>query len=117
MIAYEPFISSDFFKQLVCMALCLPPIFLLKYLTFVFPKKDTFAHKMLVGSGEIVCLALLSIGLVVNAYIFLPDSGIAPVAVGVVCATLVGIVVLCQNLMGGRKRRLTEMEKAELMDM
>lgn len=117
MITYEQFLSSHLFKQLVCMALCLPSIFLLKYLTFIFPKKDTFAHKMLVGTGEIVCIAVLSVGMVLNAYVFIPSSSIAPVVIGIVCTMLVGIIVLCQNLMGERKRRLTEMEKAELMDM
>lgn len=117
MITYEQYLSSHLFKQLVCLALCLPSIFLLKYLTFIFPKKDTFAHKMLVGTGEIVCIAVLSVGMVLNAYIFLPDNSIATVVVGVACTMLVSVVVLCQNLMGERKRRLTEMEKAELMDM
>lgn len=117
MSTYEQFLSSYLYHQLLCMALCLPALALLKYFTFIFPKKDTFLHKFLVGIGEILCICVLGAAMVINARIFIPDDGLVPVLIGIACTALVGIVVLCQNLMGEKKRRLTEMEKAELMDL
>lgn len=104
--------------QTMCELGCIPCMVLLKYLTFVYAKKDHLAYRMMLGLAEILCLAMLNVLLMISVEQFLPEAGSrAPAIFAAGCTALLAAVVHSMNLMGEKKRRLTEQQKAELMDM
>lgn len=105
-------------QQSIILAAVLPVICLLKYLTFIYAKRDTFLYRMLVGTGEIICLMALNIGFIYYVPIFADNASGSVVGIAASVFTgLIAILIHSQNLMGERKRPLTDLQKAELMDM
>lgn len=94
---------------------CLIPAVILRILCEFYHKKDTFLFKMLMGTAQIVCIAAVNILLVL---LMMPDAGSRYTAIfAAVVACLVGIMVHFMNLIGTKKRGLSELQKAELMDL
>lgn len=111
-------IAAAVSMQTACELSIIPCMVLLKYLTFVYAKNNQFGYRLILGAAEILSLCVMSVLLMISVEQYLPGAGSrvsAMFAIG--CTALLAIVVHCMNLMGEKKRRLTEQQKAELMDL
>lgn len=89
---------------------------LLRILVELYNQKNSFLHRLIIGSLQIICIAGVNILMVVS---LLPSMGYSEF-VPIVCTAiscLIGIFVHFMNLLGTKKHPLTETQKAELMDL
>lgn len=89
---------------------------ILRILVELYNKKYTFGYRFIIGSLQIACISGVNILMVVC---LLPQLGYSEF-IPIVCAAisgLIGIFVHSMNLLGTKKRSLSEAQKAELMDL
>lgn len=104
--------------ETICELGCIPCMVLLKYLTFIYAKKDQFGFRLLIGASEIVSLCAMNVLLMISFEQFILEPGSrVPAILATTCTAAFAFLVHSMNLMGERKRRLTEQQKAELMDL
>lgn len=94
------------------------PMGILKVLIDAYPRRSDLLYRSLIGGGEILCVASANVLMLLYIEHVVPESsGLVGSVICVLGSALVGIFVHIMNLMGEKKRRLTEQQKAELMDL
>lgn len=108
---------SAIYDVIIIWGYCVVAI-LLKLLVAFYPKRSTLLWRSLVGTGEFLLCGCVSFLMLAYIYVQIPESfGLASSIVTTLTGTAVCIFVHVMNLMGEKKRNLTEQQKAELMDL
>lgn len=91
---------------------------LLKLLVSIYPMRDTVKWRALIGGAELILTNCLSVLMIVYIALQMPESfGLTAVIFCTFIGTGASIFVYGLNLGSEKKRRLSEQQKAELMDM